>query len=1179
MTIRAPRTSRSGAPFLYERLQAAQPAPPAGQPAGGTGAAQRVRHEETYASQSVPATTPRAVMPTRIATPLLALFATCLAAPALGAEVLLITNGGATNGEESLRVTQFQSWGHTVTTLSDGSSQSQYDAALANADVVWVTEQASAASIGYKLREATIGVVSGEGDLDDALGFSTTNASTSDAAQVVVTDNGHAITSGVGTSYQFVFNANQPRLLLEGTRAGGLQELATAANGKLVLGYVDTDGALANTYNGESTALGRRVRLPWGGSGFGWSSLNSQGLLIAQQALDWAADGSQPEPDKPALWYTFDGTSGREVNRGTLGAIGDMNVNGNVARGEAGLVADGGRSAYFYGGNASRGNIKGVNRDPGSPWSQRTYEFWFRADSIGGRQVLFKQGGGTRNLTVYLEDDTLYFVASNRANDDGSGGAAPWGNPASWISTSGIAAGRTYHVAAVLDANTTDLTGQIRGYLNGELFDSATNVGPVWQMAALLIGRSSSNRFHDNSTSSQSYPFRGRIDEFKLWDGVLTDSTIRDIYRDGWGLMGHWRLDEKSGTTAADDSGSGRDGTHVGSARLGVEAVRRRGAEFNSAGLSDRVDLPHTAIDGLDTVSVSWWMHTTHTGQTSPLSGARGNQNNAFLFYFRDHTNFRAYLDGSYNNYSIDSIATGEWRHYVYQLDRPAGVERLYVNGELEVDGSRSPTSAKIDVDPGGLVLAQEQDSVGGGFDSNQVLRGGLDDVRIYARMITEREIGELYGLTGHWRLDETAGDTAANASLAGDDATYEEATTLSAEGARGTAVTLNESGTNDYVDLPHTALDNAESWAFAWWMRTVDDSVQTVLSGARQSNTNVLTIDLPDPEELRITLNNTRRSWAIPAVNNGVWRQFVVMHDGETGDTWLYANGQLLGTLVHPVTQLLTLDHGGLLIGQEQDRVGGRFDRRVVLLGDLDDVRTYNRLMTPAEVADHYGLVGWWRMEETGGTFVEDSSGAGNHGTILGSATWASDSKEGAGSLSLDGSDYVEIPSVIVDGQDGVTVAGWAQLTDTSRYGAAPINLGNYFGILLDYPYRDYGSFSYARSATRYELATTGTMYEDSGWRHFAAVYNASTLMSDLYVDGTLRASVPLTSPIPFDSAQDTTTLGEFYSSSYYRFIGELDDMRVYNRPLTLDEIRQLSGNNGSGGVRIVRWIEVANP
>ena len=49
-------------------------------------------------------------------------------------------------------------------------------------------------------------------------------------------------------------------------------------------------------------------------------------------------------------------------------------------------------------------------------------------------------------------------------------------------------------------------------------------------------------------------------------------------------------------------------------------------------------------------------------------------------------------------------------------------------------------------IDAGGLILGQDQDRLDGGFDATQVLKGALDDLRIYGRALPAEEVQALMG-------------------------------------------------------------------------------------------------------------------------------------------------------------------------------------------------------------------------------------------------------------------------------------------------------------------------------------------------------------------------------------------------------------------------------------------------
>jgi len=78
--------------------------------------------------------------------------------------------------------------------------------------------------------------------------------------------------------------------------------------------------------------------------------------------------------------------------------------------------------------------------------------------------------------------------------------------------------------------------------------------------------------------------------------------------------------------------------------------------------------------------------------------------------------------------------------------------------------------------------------------------------------------------------------------------------------------------------------------------------------------------------------------------------------------------------------------------IGSQPNALGAR-----VMDGIIDDVRVWNRSLTPEEIQDalnqelsggEEGLVGYWKFDEGGGAMAYDSSSSQNHGTI-GGASW----------------------------------------------------------------------------------------------------------------------------------------------------------------------------------------------
>ena len=69
----------------------------------------------------------------------------------------------------------------------------------------------------------------------------------------------------------------------------------------------------------------------------------------------------------------------------------------------------------------------------------------------------------------------------------------------------------------------------------------------------------------------------------------------------------------------------------------------------------------------------------------------------------------------------------------------------MYVNG-IYIE-SRDINDVVIEAATNGVIIGQDQDSLGGDFDSAQSLNGDIDSLRIYNRALSAEEIQTLYEL------------------------------------------------------------------------------------------------------------------------------------------------------------------------------------------------------------------------------------------------------------------------------------------------------------------------------------------------------------------------------------------------------------------------------------------------
>ena len=260
------------------------------------------------------------------------------------------------------------------------------------------------------------------------------------------------------------------------------------------------------------------------------------------------------------------------------------------------------------------------------------------------------------------------------------------------------------------------------------------------------------------------------------------------------------------------------------------------------------------------------------------------------------------------------------------------------------------------------------------------------------------------------------------------------------------------------------------------------------------------------------------------------------------------------------------------LTIGLERDGVVG--GKGVVY---FDDIRLspYDRqLVTPAE-PDQVGLVAHWQFDEGSGTTAADSSGNSNDGTLNGNPQWVAGKIGGA--LDFDGSyGYVNVPDdSSLDFLDGstptFTVEFWFKTTGvgtgTGFMGGPAIldrrRRGSMTAVQFHFMIDSAGRLGFSvcddDNITRVSIAST-TKINDGFWHHGAGIRDGTSNW-ELYIDGNLEAS-----------SSTTVTASDGYwltfgarrrdnSDITSYFNGKIDDIRIYDRLLSQEEIAWLAG------------------
>ncbi|XP_035670193.1 neuronal pentraxin-2-like [Branchiostoma floridae] len=129
---------------------------------------------------------------------------------------------------------------------------------------------------------------------------------------------------------------------------------------------------------------------------------------------------------------------------------------------------------------------------------------------------------------------------------------------------------------------------------------------------------------------------------------------------------------------------------------------------------------------------------TSHPGV---VSYAVQGQDNELLFFNNGGIGFTLYVHGKTAALGALPVWNGE-RHAVCATWRSNdGTWQVYTDGVLQASGWGLNVGGKVR-SGGTWILAQDQDTVGGGFDRNQAFSGELSQVNLWDRVLTPAEIG-----------------------------------------------------------------------------------------------------------------------------------------------------------------------------------------------------------------------------------------------------------------------------------------------------------------------------------------------------------------------------------------------------------------------------------------------------
>ncbi|MBI4231757.1 DUF2341 domain-containing protein, partial [Candidatus Peregrinibacteria bacterium] len=266
----------------------------------------------------------------------------------------------------------------------------------------------------------------------------------------------------------------------------------------------DAGGYYAPQYVANSLIIGAEA-----GAGAAPAGNYFQGIIDEVRIYDRALDGSIKGAwalDEAGLLTDY---SGRGYN-GT--ATGTTIVTGKIgnARNFNGV------SDYITVGDI---DSPGYALPPAPSAGEVTISAWVKFDDLSGHRTIFKDGGYQRGIEFGVYNNELHLAVENNDSHRSLG-----------YSTAGLNTGQWYHVAGVADGP----NGDMYIYVNGVSVASNTTMSAFTDYnganGAYIGNAGDQSPTSDENMGVQSYFFDGVIDEVHVYNRILTEAEISDLY-------------------------------------------------------------------------------------------------------------------------------------------------------------------------------------------------------------------------------------------------------------------------------------------------------------------------------------------------------------------------------------------------------------------------------------------------------------------------------------------------------------------------------------------------------------------------------------------------------------------------------------------------------------------------
>jgi Concanavalin A-like lectin/glucanases superfamily len=408
------------------------------------------------------------------------------------------------------------------------------------------------------------------------------------------------------------------------------------------------------------------------------------------------------------------------------------------------------------------------------------------------------------------------------------------------------------------------------------------------------------------------------------------------------GPLTQWKLDENTGSTAANEMAGSVDGNITGT----VWVSGKSGSALSFDGVDDGVNMGDVLDLGSSDRSISLWFKTSDTTSVSRciLSKGYSTTGNQHSIYLVSSGELYALMDISGTDRVVRSNITvndGQWHHIALTIERDDFM-KMYLDGEL---------TSSTDISMDSAVDAQNSYNfyIGRTFKNDgQPFPGSIDEVKIFTGVLSAQEVLDDYACTFNSLLDERQGTSIK------DDSIYSHAGTLSGgavweNGKFGSALTFD--GIDDNIAYGDVLDLGTEDRTVAMWFKTTATGIYKVLiSKGYSSTSNAHSIFLYNGTLCALMdISGTDRiaNSGSKVVDDGNWHHVILTIDRDDAMK-MYVDGEVTGTVdISADSAIDSQSTYGFYIGRSHK--GQYFP------GSIDEVKIYKQALSATQVDDLY--------------------------------------------------------------------------------------------------------------------------------------------------------------------------------------------------------------------------------